>query len=387
MKQPNTQEVTKQKLQTFYWPLWFPYPSSWLKALILTLFLRVIIFIVQNTGKLGYDIIYFVHSPELFFIFTILLILSPIPIISLTHHCLHLLISRFISEIQAPEIGRAQGLLPGIMSWWEGLYAWLVIVISILIAAVFSIILIPLFYPSYNRQIEYYTQIQNINNNIGLIFGLFYISVSALIYQIEYLVRYRIISAYSGNKEKDTSELNTNLNPDKELNELRGKMGLHKIKSNMLSNNEQNTIIETRRKARNLNKKLLFVFIIFSISLGIYFSSRFSEILPLTSKSSTQIPSKSVLVTPSPVASESPTVLLQTDTFREAVSKAINAANLTQSAKSPDEWKTVVSQWQAAIALMKTVQSSSPNYLVAQQKIKEYQKNINYAEKNAVAGK
>ncbi len=205
------------------------------------------------------------------------------------------------------------------------------------------------------------------------------------------MVRHRIISAYSGNEKKDPSESNINLdtekNTEKEVNRLRGKMGLHKIKSNILSNKGQNTIIEPRRKDRSLNKKLLFVFIIFSIPLGIYFSSGFSEILRSTSKSSTQIPSNPVLVTPSPVASESPTVLLQTDTFREAVSKAINAANLTQSAKSPDEWRTVVSQWQAAIALMKTVQSSSPNYLVAQQKIKEYQKNINYAEKNAVAGK
>ena len=388
--QPNNHEVVRQKLQNFYWPLWFPYPSSWLKALIMTLFMRVIIFIVQNTGKLGYDIIYFVHSPELFFIFTILLILSPIPIISLTHHCLHLLISRFISEIQAPEIGRTQGLLPGIMSWWEGLYAWLVIAISTLISFLFSIILIPLFNPNYDRQLEYYTQLENINNII-LMFGLFYISAGALIYQIEYLVRHRIISAYSGNVKKDTSESNINLdtekNTEKEVNRLRGEMGLHKIKSNILSNKGQNTIIEPRRKDRSLNKKLLFVFIIFSIPLGIYFSSGFSEILRSTSKSSTQIPSKPVLVTPSPVTSESPIVLLQTDTFREAVSKAINAANLTQSAKSPDEWKTVVSQWQAAIALMKTVQSSSPNYLVAQQKIKEYQKNINYAEKNAVAGK
>lgn len=126
---------------------------------------------------------------------------------------------------------------------------------------------------------------------------------------------------------------------------------------------------------------------IFSIAVGIYFSSKFIEIPPFTSKVPTQISSKSVLITPSPVISKSPTVLLETDTFREAVSKAINAANLTQSAKSQDEWKTVVSQWEAAIALMKTVPSSSPNYIIAQQKIIEYHKNLNYAEKNAVGGK
>ncbi|MEH2402956.1 hypothetical protein [Nostoc sp.] len=231
MTQPNIQEVSKQKLQKFYWSLWFPYPSYWLKALILTLFLRVIIFVVNNTGKVGYRIVYFVNSPELFFIFTILLLLSPIPIISFTHHCLHLLIGRFIPEIQAPEIGRTQGLLPGIMSWWEGLYAWLVIAISTLITALFSTILLPSINLNYVRLIEDYTQIPNINN-IMLISWFFYISGGAITYQIEYLVRHRIISTYSGNKEIDRSKSTTDLKADKELNRLRGEMGLHKIKSN-----------------------------------------------------------------------------------------------------------------------------------------------------------
>ncbi|MEH2338847.1 hypothetical protein [Nostoc sp.] len=387
MTQPNIQEVSKQNIQKFYWPLWFPYPISWLKALILNFFLSFIIFVLKNPGKVAYLIAYFDNSPELFAIFTILLLLCPIPIISFTHHCLHLLIGRFIPEIQAPEIGRTQGLLPGIMSWWEGLYAWLVIAISTLIAALFSTIFLPFFNLSYVRQIEEYTQLQNINNNIILIFGLFYISGGALTYQIEYLVKHRIISAYSGNKEIDASKSNTDLKADKELNRLRGEMGLHKMKSNNLSNNQEITILKTQHKYRNLNKNWLLIFLIFSIPVGIYFSSKFVEILPFTSKNPTQISSKSVLVTPSPVISKSPIVLLKNDTFREAVSKAINAANLTQSAKSPDEWKTVVSQWQTASALMKTVPSSSPNYAIAQQKIREYQKNLNYAEKNAVGGK
>ncbi|MEH2244039.1 hypothetical protein [Nostoc sp.] len=387
MTQPNILNVTKQKLQKFYWTLWFPYPSSWLKVLILALFLRVIIFVVNNTGKVGYRIAYFVNSPELFFIFTILLLLSPIPIISFTHHCLHLLISRFLSEIQAPEIGKTQGLLPGIMSWWEGLYAWLVIAISTLITALFSIILLSLFNPIYARPIEYYTQMQNISNNLILILGLFYISSGALTYQIEYLVRHRIISAYSENKKIDTSKSNTDLKVDKQLNRLRGKMGVHKMKSNILSNDEKTIIINNQYKSRNLNKNWLFIFLIFSIAVGIYFYSKSVEIFPITSKISIQIPSKSVLVTPSPVTSESPAVLLKTDTFREAVRKAINAANLTQLAKSSDDWKIVMSQWEGAIALMKTVPSSSQNYVVAQQKIREYQKNLNYAEKNSISNK
>jgi hypothetical protein len=384
MKNPNIQEVTKQKLQKFYWPLWFPYPTSWLKALILNLFLSFIIFVLNNPGKVGYQITYLVKSPELFVILTILLILSPIPTISFTHHLLHLLISRFISEIQAPEIGRIKGLFPGIMSWWEGLYAWLVIAISTLIAAFFCTMILPLFNISYTNPVESYTEVEK---KTIVIFGLFYISTGALTYQIEHLVRQRIISAYSGTKETDASKSKTDLNKDQELNRLRGGMGLHKMTSNVLSNDEETPIIKTQHKYRNLNKNWVFMFLVFSIAVVIFLSLKFGEILPLTSKTYTQIPSNSILVTPSPVISESPTVLLETDTFREAVSKAINAANLTQSAKSSDEWKTVVSQWEAASALMKTVPSSSPNYAIAQQKIIEYQKNTTYAQKNAVGSK
>ncbi len=384
MKNPNIQEITKQKLQNFYWPLWFPYPTSWLKALILNLLLSFIIFLLTNPGKVGYQITYLAKSPELFFMLTILLILSPIPTISFTHHLLHLLISRFISEIQAPEIGRIKGLFPGIMSWWEGLYAWLVIAISTLIAAFFCTMISPLFNISYTKPVESYTEVEK---NIILIFGLFYISAGALTYQIEHLVRQRIISAYSGTKETDATKSKTDLNKDQELNRLRGEMGLHKMTSNILSNDEENSIIKTQYKYRNFKKNWVLMLFVFSIAVVIFLSLKFGEILPLTSKTNIQIPSNSTLVTPSPVISESPTVLLQTDTFREAVSKAINAANLTQSAKSPDEWKIVVNQWKTAIALMKTVPSSSPNYIVAQQKITEYQRNLNYAEKNSLSKK
>jgi len=270
------------------------------------------------------------------------------------------------------------------MSWWEGLYAWLVIAISTLIAAFFSTIFLPLFNISYAKPVESYTEVEK---NIILIFGLFYISAGALTYQIEHLVRQRIISAYSGTKETDATKSKTDLNKDQELNRLRGEMGLHKMTSNILSNDEENAIIKTQYKYRNFKKNWVFLFLVFSIAVGIFLSLKFGEIFPLTSKIYTQIPSNSTLVTPSPVISESPIVLLQTDTFREAVSKAINAANLTQSAKSPDEWNIVVNQWETAIALMKTVPSSSPNYAIAQQKIIEYQKNITYAQKNAVGSK
>ncbi|MBD2683178.1 MULTISPECIES: hypothetical protein [Nostoc] len=384
MTQPNILESTRQKLKKFHWPLWFPYPSSWLKALILALFLRVIIFVIDSTSKVGYRIAYFVNSLELFVMFTILLILSPIIIISFTHHCLHLLLSRFISEIQAPEIGKTQGFFPGIMSWWEGLYAWLVIVISTLIAIFFCTIFLPSSNITYSQSLEYYG---NFHNKIIGIFGFFYIFAAALVYQIEYLVRQRIIFAYSSNKKTDTNKYNTELKIDEKINQSPVEMDVNKIKKYILSNHKETKNNNNRSSLRNFNKHLILVVLICLVPVLIYISSEVLEIFPLSFKNQPETPSKTVLVTPSPLTSEPPNVLLKTDTFREAVNKAIKAANLTQLAKSPDEWKTVVSEWEEAIALMKNVPSSSPNYTIAQQKIIEYQKNLNYAQKNTVSNK
>ncbi len=68
------------------------------------------------------------------------------------------------------------------------------------------------------------------------------------------------------------------------------------------------------------------------------------------------------------------------------MNKAMSAATITQSAESKDDWNSVVSQWQEAIALMEAVPSSHPPYPVAQQKSIEYKRNLDYALKNVAAG-
>lgn len=63
----------------------------------------------------------------------------------------------------------------------------------------------------------------------------------------------------------------------------------------------------------------------------------------------------------------------------------MNASTLAQSARTPSEWKAVVSQWQEAIALMKAVPPSGSNYNTAQQKIVEYQNYLNSAQQRAAS--
>jgi hypothetical protein len=71
------------------------------------------------------------------------------------------------------------------------------------------------------------------------------------------------------------------------------------------------------------------------------------------------------------------------DPFPAAVRKATSAAQLTQTASTPDEWVQVATDWQSAIELMQAVPESNPNYSVAQQRVPVYQKNLEYAQKRA----
>ncbi len=72
------------------------------------------------------------------------------------------------------------------------------------------------------------------------------------------------------------------------------------------------------------------------------------------------------------------------DTFREAVNSAVKAAELGRSAKTKEDWATVVDRWQEAVSLMRRVPVSSTNHQLAQTKIIEYQKYLLYAQESAV---
>lgn len=75
-------------------------------------------------------------------------------------------------------------------------------------------------------------------------------------------------------------------------------------------------------------------------------------------------------------AQEVKTELVRPNYFELASDKAYSASIISQSAQSPDDWHLVVSQWTEAIALMKAVPANSPQKVIAQTKIAEYQQNI-----------
>ncbi len=67
--------------------------------------------------------------------------------------------------------------------------------------------------------------------------------------------------------------------------------------------------------------------------------------------------------------------------YELALDKATGALNISQSAQSIDDWKLVTNQYQGAIALMTKVTQGSPYFNSAQSKIRQYQQEIKYAQR------
>jgi hypothetical protein len=75
----------------------------------------------------------------------------------------------------------------------------------------------------------------------------------------------------------------------------------------------------------------------------------------------------------------------QTEAFRWAVNRAMSAAEITQTAETQDEWLTVVDWWKESIQLMKSVAFTSNDHKLAQEKVREYQENLAYAQRQSQA--
>jgi len=85
--------------------------------------------------------------------------------------------------------------------------------------------------------------------------------------------------------------------------------------------------------------------------------------------------------------SEAPAPAPATDrSFANAVNAAMAASEAAQAASNPSEWQNVADLWSRAIELMNAVPETNGNYQTAQQKVTEYQANLDYANRNSSLG-
>ena len=85
-----------------------------------------------------------------------------------------------------------------------------------------------------------------------------------------------------------------------------------------------------------------------------------------------------------PTAKLPPPQVVELDRFESALDKAYGALTITQSAQGAEDWRLIAAQWSEAIALMKTVPAHSPDKVIAQKKIIEYQQNLKYAQQQVI---
>lgn len=168
-------------------PIWLPYPNAWLNALIISVFMAGLGAFVRRSSLLDYHLDKWSQQPELSSVVLILLLISPIPAIAFFHH---FFLSRFISVIPGERAKTPQGFLPGIMSWRESLYSWLVFVLSTLIATLICIPFLSLFKVNYENLINTYDRA---HRTVQILFAAIWIISAAFLYQVEYLFKDRLL--------------------------------------------------------------------------------------------------------------------------------------------------------------------------------------------------
>ncbi|MDZ7958851.1 MAG: hypothetical protein RMY34_13375 [Aulosira sp. DedQUE10] len=126
-----------QKKLTTLWPAWFPYPLSWLKALILIPILMITMAVSFTfTGFWGITLSAITNRIEILILAIVLGVLAPLFLIAYVHYF-------FISLFKKQRVSHNwPSYIPPINSLWEGFYAEVVLCLSLLVS---MIILLPFF--------------------------------------------------------------------------------------------------------------------------------------------------------------------------------------------------------------------------------------------------
>ena len=174
-------------------PYWLPNVRSWFNAVALILLMIGIGYLMDYAG----DIISILvnKAPWLIGAFLFLLFSFPIVSIAFLHHWLHTFLDVFFPESRFPEDELQAGWFPSIFSWWEAVFGWT----SYVLATIFVLFFLGIF-NSYSNLVNLLSILsQNLSTSSFSLpsarFTILQIIVAAYLYQLEYLVRQRLIVA------------------------------------------------------------------------------------------------------------------------------------------------------------------------------------------------
>lgn len=173
------------------WSSWIPYPRSWVSAIFLCLILSGLVKGSNKVLEIGYYLTR--HLPRLDAIFGVAAILSPIVFIAIIHHSLNLLLDVLLQNNELLKLDKVQGWNPGLISWWKGLYSWLIIFLSTIITiGVLDFLVIDV------SSVRYLYNGRH-DNLIVSIIAVIWVTAAAYFYHFEHLVKRSIIANNKSN--------------------------------------------------------------------------------------------------------------------------------------------------------------------------------------------
>lgn len=323
------------------WPAWFPYPSSWLRAIALAAWVMIVVRVVLFWfSYFGYYMAQILSSPIiLLYAFLIGLALSGIAF-AYTHYW-----------IFTQEQSRRSLLIPDNYSIWQGIYALVIILTGFVMVFIITVPFISLDYcndASWSaRCIEFYTSNHRFTRILEIIGLVVWFLTAVTMYQVEFLIKENL----TWNKILEVALL---------------------LIIGMLSF----AIFPALFKNQEILKQLV------SSNLSPNFpeSNLSSQSSPSPTTSGVNFNSQPVPTIAVSIPSPAPTIADQADLFTQAKNSGWNTALLVQRAKTKAEWEEVVKGWETAIAILATVPPKHPDYQAAQAKITEYQANLSYAK-------
>ncbi|MDY6803506.1 MAG: hypothetical protein SXA11_06825 [Cyanobacteriota bacterium] len=158
----------------FKWPIWFPYPSSWLRVLSIIPFFPIGVY---SSILLPMALLIFITNPpsegKLFSFITILLVISVLLVCAFIYALGHHKLSR-----------RAKGWIPSLLSDWKGFYAMIVLN--------FSAAPLWVFYFIFGKRVNYYSyegvfRRLELPESVAQIVLILFFLIGASMFQIELL--------------------------------------------------------------------------------------------------------------------------------------------------------------------------------------------------------
>jgi len=173
-------------------PYWLPNVRSWFNGVALILLMIGIGYLRDY----AVDIIRMLmdSAPWLIGAFLFLLFAFPIVTIAFLHHWLHTFLDVFFPDSRFPEEELQAGWFPSIFSWWEAVFGWT----SYVLASVFVLFFLGIF-SSYSNLLHLLSiWSQNLSTYDFSLpsarFTILQIIVAACLYQLEYLVKQRLVA-------------------------------------------------------------------------------------------------------------------------------------------------------------------------------------------------